>query len=233
MIHLIINTSIKNGRGPPRYETAHQITMEKFPGNNKIYRLRRINKCESEYNLILRYFWPHIAAHNAEDAKIMGTHQHGGRKNHQAQDPVMINEFIIEYHRMMYLPLLITQHDNTACFDHTVHNITNICNQNYSIPKSIFEFVTTTKQNTRYHALTILGYSTNFYQHSKQYPVWWSGQGSGNACTELNFLSIFVLKTLEDTSDVFTILGPDGTKWKQASSIKTKPYHTMQHQLQW
>ena len=99
--------------------------------------LRLINKYESEYNLILKYFWPHKAAHQAEKSKIMGPHQHGGRKNHQAQDVVMLNEFIIDYHRMMHRPLLITQHDNTACFDRTVHNISNICNQKYNIPKSI------------------------------------------------------------------------------------------------
>ena len=56
IIYLIINTSIKNGRGPPRYETVHQIMMEKLPGNNKIHRLRRINKYESEYNLIKKCF---------------------------------------------------------------------------------------------------------------------------------------------------------------------------------
>ena len=30
VIYIIINTSIRNGRGPPRYETVHQLMMEKY-----------------------------------------------------------------------------------------------------------------------------------------------------------------------------------------------------------
>ena len=159
IIYLIINNSIKNGRGPPRYEQVHQIMQEKIIGNNRLPKLRRINKYESEYNLILKYFWPHQASKLEGDAQILGTHQYGGRKNHQAHDVVMINELIIEHHRMTHTPLLITQHDNTACFDRTVHSICNLCNRKYNIPYDVCKFVTRTKKEMKYYVLTSQGVS--------------------------------------------------------------------------
>ena len=197
IIYLIINTSIKNGRGTPRYETVHQIMMEKEIVNNKIHRLRRINIYESEYNLILKYFWPHVASNISEDQKMLGHNQYGGRKHHQAHDIVMINEFIMEYHRMQHIPILITQHDNKECFDRTVHNVCNICNRKYKVPKQVCDFVTRTKTETRYYSLTTQGPSKQYYKHSNTSPVCGSGQGSGNAGTEWNFVSIPILSIVE------------------------------------
>ena len=125
-----------------------------------------------------------MASQLAEDAKVLGVHQHGGRKNHQAHDIVMINEMILEYHRMVHQPIIITQHDNTACFDRTVHNVSNICNMKYKIPKQVCRFVNNTKQEMKYFALTATGSSKQHYKHSKRSPVWGSGQGSVNAGEE-------------------------------------------------
>ena len=56
------------------------MMMKKVTGNNKIHRLRCINKYESEYNMILKYFWSHLASHLAEYFNALGIHKHRGRK---------------------------------------------------------------------------------------------------------------------------------------------------------
>ena len=131
VIATIINASIQLGKGPPRYEVVHQLLLEKIPGNNLIEKQRWINIYEAELNLILKYFWPFTTQKNAHKLGCLGTNQHGGRKNNLAHDVAILNEIILDYHRMYHHTLGITQHDNTACFDRTVHGITNICNQKY------------------------------------------------------------------------------------------------------
>ena len=66
----------------------------------------------------------------------MGNNQYGGLKNKRLNEVDFINEMIIEYHCMTYIPITITQHDNAACFDWTVSNITTLANQKFNIPQN-------------------------------------------------------------------------------------------------
>ena len=54
--------------------------MEKKSGDNRIFRLRRINHYEADYNLVLKYHWSQQAAYREENAGTLGTNQFGGRK---------------------------------------------------------------------------------------------------------------------------------------------------------
>ena len=159
VIAIIINASIQFGKGPPRYEVVHQLLMEKIRGNNLIEKQRRINIYEAELNLILKYFWPFTTQKNAHKLGCLGTNQHGGRKNNQAHDVAILNEIILDYHRMYHHTLGITQHDNTACFDRTVYGVTNLCNQKYGVPKQVCQFSTETKKATKYYVQTAAGVS--------------------------------------------------------------------------
>ena len=145
-ITTIINASIQIGRGPTRYETVHQLMAEKVPGVRTADKLRRLNKYESEYNLILKNKWPYHGAQNAEKNNLMGTNQFGGRKGYNSLQAAIINELIIEYHRITYKPLSIMQHDVKACFDRTIPSITTICNRKFNIPMQICKFVNTTRK---------------------------------------------------------------------------------------
>ena len=95
ILYLIINNTIKPGKGPPRYETAHQIGIKKNR-NNKINELRRMNKYEVEYNMILKYFQPHKAPVNSYNVNVLGYNQHGGQRNHQDHNVTTINKLILE-----------------------------------------------------------------------------------------------------------------------------------------
>ena len=56
LIALTINASVKIGRGPTRFEVAHQLMAEKEIGVRFLNKLRRLNKYESEYNFILKKY---------------------------------------------------------------------------------------------------------------------------------------------------------------------------------
>ena len=119
-----------------------------------------------------------------EEAGTMGENQYGGRKQRRSNDVAFINEMILEYHRMMHINITITQHDNAACFDITVSNITTLANRKYNIPTEICKMVQNVKLNIKYHVVTHYGTLETYYSHTKRNPIHGSGQSSGNEGTE-------------------------------------------------
>ena len=74
----------------------------------------------------------------------------------------------------------------------------------------ICSMVVKTKKTMKYHVTTIHGQSEKYYTHDIKHPVHGSGQGSGNAGSEWNFISIPILKTMEQEADGYIIIGPRG-----------------------
>ena len=83
--------------------------LEKQKGNHNINKLRRLNIFEAYYNEMLKYFWPHNANKNDNKNINMENLQYGGRKGRKANDPAIINEFILDFHRMSHKPITIVQ----------------------------------------------------------------------------------------------------------------------------
>ena len=159
IILTIINASIVTSTPISRWTRVNQLLLQKVQGNNKIDKQRRINIYEADYNFILKYFWPHTSQQQAEIEQTLGENQFGGRKNHQTHDVAFINELILEHHRLTHEPIAITQHDNKACFDRTIPNIANVCNQKFGVPPKICTLVTTTKKKP-----------TTSYTHKQEFP---------------------------------------------------------------
>ena len=107
----------------------------------------------------------------------MGTNQFGGRKGYNSLQAAIMNELIIDYHRITYMHLGIMQHDVKACFDRTIPSITTLCNRKFQIPKQICKFVNQTKANMKYYPVTHYGNSKKHYKHTPQNPIFESGQG--------------------------------------------------------
>ena len=117
-----------------------EISILKKLGNDRIDKKRRINIYEADYNFILKYFWPQTSQDNAERKKILETNQFWGRNYQQSHDVSLINELILEYHRITQKSLAIIQHDNKVFFDRTVTNITKIFNQKFEFLKLIVRY---------------------------------------------------------------------------------------------
>ena len=67
MIHnTIINASIYNSIPLTRWTKSDVIMIPKLQNNPKMNRLRVINKFEVDFNLMLKFFWPKAATHQAE-----------------------------------------------------------------------------------------------------------------------------------------------------------------------
>ena len=60
----------------------------------------------------------------------------------------------------------------------------------------------------KYHPITHYGVSKKYYKNTDQNPIYGSGQGSGNAGLEWNFISIVLMKLMEKNGDGCTITHP-------------------------
>ena len=67
----------------------------------------------------------------------------------------------------------------------------------------------------KYYILTKAGISDNYYHHTDDSPIYGSGQGSGNAGTEWNYVSIPLMATLEGIFPGCEIIIPENKKWNK------------------
>ena len=89
----------------------------------------------------------------------------------QSYDPAIINKLILDFHRISYKKITIVQQDLASCFDRTIQNITNICNQKYHIPIEVCRLNTKIKQEIKFHITLSQGTSKKYYTNSKEIPV--------------------------------------------------------------
>ena len=112
------------------------------------------------------------------------------------------------------MTLDIMQHDVKACFERTIPSITTLCNRTFQIPIQICKFVNQTKVNMKYHPVTYYCVSEKHYKHTPQNPIFGSGQGSGNAGLEWNFISVILMKLMGKIQMVVQSL-TQIKKWKK------------------
>ena len=96
--HSITTITLLNEKPLLRWLTSIVILLPKDAGQPKIHRLRIINTYESEYNLILKYFWANKGMRIAEKKEWLGDNQTGGRKGMSASETAVINEIILDIH---------------------------------------------------------------------------------------------------------------------------------------
>ena len=62
----ILNASVTSGIPLNLWIIAEIMMIQKEPNNPKINKIRVLNKLEADYNLVLKYHWPHQTTHYAE-----------------------------------------------------------------------------------------------------------------------------------------------------------------------
>ena len=73
--NVIINAALALGTPLHRCEQSIVLMIEKERNNHRINRLRVINIYEADYNLILKYFWPHKTTQFVEINNLLGENQ--------------------------------------------------------------------------------------------------------------------------------------------------------------
>jgi hypothetical protein len=154
--------------------------LQKEAGNSKIHRLRVIHLYEADYNLILGLKWRELM-HAAEDEQLLNDGQYGSRPNRSAHDPVLIEELQSEICRASRKSIVKFDNDATSCYDRILPSLASVASRKYGIHKNVAFVMASTLQECKYKLKTLLGVSEEFYRHCKIFPIYGTGQGSGNS----------------------------------------------------
>ena len=73
----------------------------------------------------------------AEEKNWIGDNATGGRKDMSAIETAILNELMIESHRLTKQPLCIHQDDTIGCYDRIIRTHATIKSRNYEIPDNV------------------------------------------------------------------------------------------------
>ena len=156
------------------------ILIPKDKGKPKIHRLRIINTYESEYNLILKYFWPKEGMNKAEKNKWLEYNQIGGRHNMSSIEPACLNEMITEIHILTKSPLCIHQDDAKSCYDRIIWNHANLNNKKFLILDNVEKIYCEAHEKIEFKTQLHNSISKTSYTSTRELPFHGTGQGVGN-----------------------------------------------------
>ena len=176
----LINYALKHGYSFTRWKTIVNVMIQKDPGNSKIHRLRVIHLYEADYNLLLSLKWRDVL-HASEDEGTINDGQYGSRPNRNAHDPVFIENMQSEICRLSRKSVVKFDNDATSCYDRIIASIASIVSRKFGITSNVAFIMADTLETCKYKLKTMLGVSEEFYQHCKLFPIYGTGQGSGNS----------------------------------------------------
>jgi hypothetical protein len=137
-----------------------------------------IHLYEADYNLILGIFWVRKLVPAVENARLFNKGCSGSRPGPSAVDPVLLEELQVS---ISYLSRTnqVTFHNNaTSCYDRIIIALANLVARQFSMPEEIAKLHGTTLKKMWYYVSTALGISDASYSHTKESPVYGTGQGS-------------------------------------------------------
>ena len=176
----LLNAAIKNQYSFHRWQSIVNIMILKQPGNHKIHHLHIIHLYEHDYNLLLAVKWRSLI-HHCVHTKKFNPGQYGGLPGHDAITPTIIEEFQYEISRASKCPLVHLVYDATACYNRIILPMASLISRAHGQHHSIVLINAITLKSAKYLLKTQLGISSTSYSHCNLFPIYGSGQGSGNS----------------------------------------------------
>ncbi len=204
----MMNYALERGYAYQRWRTVVNTILFKDADNVRIHRTRVIHIYEADYNLMLGIKW-RKALYQAEALKELNEGQFGSRPRRNAVDPVFIEEMQFEISRASRKMLVQTNYDATSCYDRIIPNLAMLVSRKYGVPKLITQSNSKTLEQAEYRIRTELGVSDTGYTHSQEYPIYGTGQGSGNSPMIWCFLSSVLFDCYDDLAYSATYCNPD------------------------
>ena len=210
-LHLnLLNYALERGYSYKRWQTIVNSVLFKDTYNVKIHRTRIIHIYEADFNLMLGLKW-RMAMYQAEALKLLNDGQYESRPKRNAIDPVMIEELQFELSRLSRRMLIQTNYDATACYDRIIPNLAMLVSQMFGVHPQVAKAYADTLFQAKYHIRTELGVSPTSYWHTDEWPIYGTGQGSGNSPMTWLFLSCLLFATYYKIARHAKYCNPDGT----------------------
>jgi hypothetical protein len=109
--------------------------------------------------------------------------------------------------------------DASSCYDRIILSLASLINRKYGLNRRVAVVHALTLQQARFHLRTQLGFSDHSYSHSVQFPIYGSGQGSGNSPSIWLFTSSTLCDAHFETSFGARFASPDGMEQVKISMV--------------
>ena len=207
----IINYCIRTGHVLTRWKQITNVMIFKEVGNYKIHKLRIIHIYEADLNLLMAVKWRNVL-HAADTSNIINPNQYGGRPGHEATYPVLLEELKLDISYLSRRSLATFDNDAASCYDRIIPAFASLVNRKYGLPTPLTRLHGNLLQEANYRLLTANGLSDLSYSHSPLYPIYGSGQGSGNSPVLWLFISATLFDVHEQSTTGATFTSPDGSQ---------------------
>ena len=181
VILTIINFCIQTGHVLDRWKTVVNTMIFKEPaGDFRIHRLRVLHIYEADLNLIMAVKWRDLLK-AADSRGTVNINQHGARPGCEAASLALCEEFRTDIAYSTRRSLISVDNDAASCFDRMLPPLVSLTTQAYGLPCELAKLHGATLRAMKYHLRTTNGISSTFYSHSDAFPIFGTGQGSGNS----------------------------------------------------
>jgi hypothetical protein len=196
-----------------RYSLRHwkeivNVMILKSVGEYYIHQLRVIHLYEADFNFILGIKWKQLL-HHAEATNILHGGQYGGRPGREATTLTFIEELKTDICYASRKPLINFDNDAASCYDRIIADIASLVSRSHGQHRDVYFVHAETLQEATYRLKTAMGVTDELYQHCTAYPIYGTGQGSGNSPVIWVFISSVIFKCHEKCAKGATFESPD------------------------
>ena len=188
-----------------RWSIVTTSMIEKDPGRPHINRLRVIHLYEADYNLMLKILWARRLTWNAHSKHALHPAQAGSCPGRRAIDTVTYKEQKYLYARLTRTPIATMDNDAKSCYDRILCNLAMLVSQYHGMPKNACAMQAATLKHTKFHLRSALGISKQHYQHTRNEPIYGSGQGSSSSPALWLLISSTLMKCFDQLTPGMTM----------------------------
>lgn len=117
----------------------------------------------------------------AERENTLHPGQYGGRAGRDALIPAFIEELKNEISYASRKSLINFDNDAASCYDRIIPALASLLGRKFGLHRNVVFVHATTLAETKYKLKTSLGISDEFYSNCQAFPIYGTGQGSGNS----------------------------------------------------
>ena len=184
----------------------------------RIHRLRVIHIYEADFNLVLAVKWRQLL-HSAEQRELLHHGLYGGRPGCEAQSLTFLEEIKYDISYTSRRSLVNFDNDATSCYDRIIVSLASLINRKYGQNRKVVTIHANTLREAKFHLRTQFGYTDSSYTHCIQYPIFGSGQGSGNSPCIWLFISSTLCDIHAKLSNGAHFSSPDGSLQTKISMV--------------
>jgi hypothetical protein len=176
----LINFCIDHGYVLERWKQIVNTMIFKDMGDYRIHRLRVIHIYEADFNLLLAVKWRELL-HHADRLHLINDGQYGGRHGREASSLALLEELRTDISYATRRTMITFDNDAASCYDRIIPSFASLINRKYGLHRKVAVVHARTLHEAKYKLRTAIGISEMDYSHHATFPLYGTGQGSGNS----------------------------------------------------